>query len=108
MLRAQVADDGSSVWRYETISAERQAQLDPREARIFWWSLYLFPVLWAAMGLALAVTLNLEYLLVVALALVMSGANVVGYVRASREQSRQVGTVLSGLRMAVGGAKSLI
>ena len=104
----EVAEDGSSAWRFEALDAERQRELDPFEQRVFWGTLYGAPCVWAVLGILGAVRFKLDYLLIVALALAMTGANMLGYVKASREQSGKLGTVLSGLRMAAGGAKGLI
>ena len=107
----EIAEDGSSAWRFEKASEERQKAMDAFERKLFWYTLYGTPAVWLLLGIVGAVRFKIDYLLIVVIALAMNFSNVVGYVKASREQSQQVGTVVSGLKTAVGamgGATSLI
>ena len=85
----EVTDTGSSNWRFETLQ-EGQRAVNKKDAAIFWWLLYGTPPAWLLLGLVAAARLKLDYLLVVAVALVLAGSNVVGYTKCSKRASAQV------------------
>jgi hypothetical protein len=85
----EVTDTGSSNWRFETLQ-EGQRAVNKKDSAIFWWLLYGTPPAWLLLGLVAAARLKLDYLLVVAVALVLAGSNVVGYTKCSKRASAQV------------------
>ncbi|KAK9831844.1 hypothetical protein WJX81_000735 [Elliptochloris bilobata] len=84
----EVTDEGSN-WRFETLEAGQRA-INGKDKAVFWWSLWTLPILWLLMGVVALVKLKVDYLLVVVVALVLSGANVVGYTKCSKEASQQL------------------
>ena len=85
----EVTDTGSSNWRFETLQ-EGQRAVNKKDATVFWWLLYGTPPAWLLLGLFAFARLKLDYLLVVAVALVLAGSNVVGYTKCSKRASAQV------------------
>mmetsp|Transcript_9535 Transcript_9535/g.28679 ORF Transcript_9535/g.28679 Transcript_9535/m.28679 type:complete len:185 (-) Transcript_9535:279-833(-) len=84
----EVTDEGSN-WRFESLE-EGQREVNNKDKFIFWWSLYLTPALWAALGLIALLKLSFESLLVVAVAVVLSGANAVGFTKCSKEAKQSM------------------
>jgi len=82
----EVKEDGTNVWIFE--SKPDQRQVHPTDNMVFWGALYATPVVWIL--LALSVLLRPQWLLVVAVAVTFSGANVVGYWKCSRDAGRRV------------------
>ncbi|OSX80508.1 hypothetical protein BU14_0051s0027 [Porphyra umbilicalis] len=83
-----VDEDGAGTWRFETI--QNRNALNVTDGRIFWWSLYLTPIVWVLLGVVCVLKFNLSYLLLVVVALVLSSANIVGYYKCSKDATEQM------------------
>ena len=86
----EVADGGGSNWRFESLSETAGRAVNPRDAAAFWWLLYGVPPVWLLLGLVALFRLKLDYLLVVAIAVTLGGANAAGYTKASKAASAAV------------------
>lgn len=86
----EVTEEGKSEWRFESLDAEGMKQLDSREKRIFWWSLYLMPLVWLLLGFIAILKLELDYLLIIVVALVMHISNIIGYTKCSKEAKTRI------------------
>lgn len=64
--------------------------LNVTDGRIFWWSLYLTPIVWVLLGVVCVLKFNLSYLLLVVVALVLSSANIIGYYKCSKDATEQM------------------
>ncbi|KAL3139733.1 hypothetical protein ABBQ38_004038 [Trebouxia sp. C0009 RCD-2024] len=100
----ETTDEGSN-WRFETLE-EGQRQINKKDSACFWWSLYIMPVAWLALGIIALVKVSVDYLLVIAVALVLNSANVVGYTKCSKQASGQLrdmarNAMTSGLTAAI-------
>ncbi len=82
------AETGETEWIYE--SAPGAHDVPALDKRIFWGALYAAPGLWAACGVAAFVTLSWDWLLVHAVAVAITGANLLGYTRCSGEARRRL------------------
>ena len=82
----EVREDGSNVWIFESKPDNRTVH--PTDSKIFWGALYLTPVVWIILGLS--VILKPQWLLIVAVGLTFSGANVVGYWKCQKDAGRKV------------------
>lgn len=80
--------DGSTAWIFESRPAGFRA--NPVDSRVFWWSLYLFPAVWTVLGLIAVVRLEMAWLIVVAMALVLSGTNLVGYTKCDKDARKKL------------------
>lgn len=89
----EVSETGGSEWKFESLQ-EGQRGVNKTDSQAFWTVLYVTPVLWAVLGLVAFLKLHVDYLLLVAIAILLSGANLVGYVKCSRAAQSQ----LRGLR----------
>ena len=85
----EIADDGmTQTWRFETIPD--RDNLNVTDGRIFWWTLYASPIAWIGLGVVCVLKFNISYLLMVVIALVLNGANIVGYYKCNRDATDQI------------------
>lgn len=73
----EVSESGGSDWKFEALQ-EGQRQVNKYESRVFWMVLYVTPVVWALLGLVAILKLNVDYVLLVGIAVLLSGANLLG------------------------------
>lgn len=77
----KIRDDGSNEWRFESAPATRvQSALD---SRIFWTSVTLAPVVWGTFAALAFIRLSLDWFLIDAVAVGLTGANLIGFYRCS-------------------------
>ncbi|RWS25911.1 putative Golgi apparatus membrane-like protein isoform X2 [Leptotrombidium deliense] len=87
-----VDEDGNSRWVFENKYAtdgdknsfnlmENTPPANTSDAQLFWSALILTPLLWFFLLLVTIFRLNVQWFMVVALALVLSGSNLYGYIR---------------------------
>jgi fumarate reductase subunit D len=55
------------------------------ESNIFWWTLYIYPLLWLLFSVGSVFGFNLQWLIIDIVALVLNGANVYGYSKCNSE-----------------------
>jgi len=84
----EVKEDGSNVWVFESKPANRQVH--PSDALIFWGALYLTPVVWMVLGLGAVFYFRIRWLLIVVVAVLLSGANVVGYWKCQKDAKQKI------------------
>lgn len=85
----EVGEDGvTQQWRFESIPDREN--LNAMDGRIFWWTLYLSPVVWVLLGVMCILKFNISYLLMVVIALTLSGANIIGYYKCNKDATEQI------------------
>jgi hypothetical protein len=100
-----VKEDGATEWVFE--AAEDQSEIRALDKRIFWWALYVPIVAWPTFLFLAIVGLKLQWLIVIGAAIALSGANVVGYTKCSKEaQARLEGFSSGGAASMLGGMVS--
>jgi hypothetical protein len=67
--------------RKARLLAQGMKNVDPEESRIFWMALYINPLAWVLMAIVALVKFELDYLMIVAVALVLSVSNIIGYTK---------------------------
>ena len=88
-------------------AAEDKSDIRPLDERLFWWGLYVPAAAWAFLLVTAVISLKLQWLIVVGAALALSGANVVGYTKCSKEaQARLEGLSSGGAASMLGGMVS--
>lgn len=55
------------------------------ESNIFWWTLYIYPLLWLLFSVGSVFGFNFQWLIIDVVALVLNGANVYGYSKCNSE-----------------------
>ncbi|KAG6558023.1 hypothetical protein Mapa_000202 [Marchantia paleacea] len=86
----EINEDGESVWRFESLDQQELDRLNKKDSWLFWWTLYLTPVVWFALGIVAIVRVKLDYLLVVGVALVLSAANIIGFTKCRKDAKKQI------------------
>jgi Eukaryotic protein of unknown function (DUF846) len=89
----EVSETGGNEWKFESLQ-EGQRTVNKHDARMFWTVLYATPVMWVVLGIVAFLKLNVEYFLLVVIAVLLSGANLFGYLKCSKAAQNQ----LQGLR----------
>jgi hypothetical protein len=57
---------------------------------VFWSVSYLYPILWVVLGLLHLLTFNLPMFFLSVLCIVMSGANLLGYIRCQKNHRQMI------------------
>lgn len=78
-----VKEDGSNEWVFESL--ENMSEISAMDKRIFWWGLYIPVFLWGSIFVLDILKLNIQWLVVVVVALAMHIANIVGYTKCSND-----------------------
>ena len=73
----EIKDDGSNVWIYE--SKPNALKISNKDSSLFWWTLYLFPVIWFFLAIIAIATFELQWLVVDLVAITLNSANLIGY-----------------------------
>jgi len=68
-----VDGNGDSRWTFESVDVHAQQQLNKKDSSIFWTALYLFPAIWIGLGILAFLKFNFDYLLIVIIAVILSG-----------------------------------
>ena len=92
----EVSESGGNEWKFESLQ-EGQRTINKKDSNLFWTVLYATPVVWAVLGLVAALKFSIDYLLLVIIAFLLSGANLVGYVKCSKAAQNE----LKGLRRQI-------
>ncbi|XP_063980953.1 uncharacterized Golgi apparatus membrane protein-like protein CG5021 isoform X2 [Diachasmimorpha longicaudata] len=87
-----VDDNGNSHWVFES---RKQNRINPSESRIFWLALILCPMLWSIFFIVALFGLKFKWLLLVCIALILSGSNLYGYVKCKMGKDQSMSTATS-------------
>jgi len=75
------------------------AEISAFDSRVFWGALYLTPIAWSLMLIIGVLRLKFQFLPIVIAALIMSGANIVGYMKCSNSAKNKIKNMMdAGLR----------
>ena len=89
-----VKDDGSTEWVFESLDGAELEEINPNDRKIFWLGLYAPCVAWAMLFFIDVLKFNLQWLVVVAAALSMHGANVYGYTKCSNDAKQRMQSLM--------------
>ena len=96
-----VKPDGTNEWIFESL--EDMAEISAFDSRLFWWGLYLTPVLWVLLLVLGVLRLKFEYIPIILAAIAMSMANIIGYTKCSRDaDAKMKNMVASGIKSGTG------
>jgi hypothetical protein len=76
-------ENDTTTWIFE--AAEDKA-INPFDRSVFWTVLYLTPCVWSVLFIFAILRMQLQWLMIVMMALALSGANVYGYYKCSTDQ----------------------
>lgn len=83
----EVNEDGTEEWIFESDHEIRQTNID---TSIFWGSLYVTPIFWGVFFIFKVIGLGWLDAMICFIAMTLSGSNMVGYYRCSKEQNKKV------------------
>lgn len=83
-----VKEDGGNEWIFESL--EDMAEVSPFDSRIFWGALYITPIFWGLLLVLGILRFKIEYLPIVIAALMLSSANIMGYMKCSSSAQSKV------------------
>jgi len=82
----EVKEDGTNQWIFESASESRK--IHPFDSMVFWTSLYVTPVVWSILGFASI--FSFQWLLVILVALILNGANLIGYWKCQKDAKSKI------------------
>ncbi|KAK3888887.1 hypothetical protein Pcinc_007077 [Petrolisthes cinctipes] len=85
-----IDDEGQSHWVFEAKKGGLQGRVSAMEVRIFWLSLFVFPLIWSILLLVAVFTWNFKWAMVVLIAVSLSGSNLYGYIRCKLGKSESI------------------
>lgn len=85
--------DGTTAWIFES-KPPNTFRANPIDSRLFWWSLYLYPAVWVLLGVVAVLRLEFPWLIVVGMAVMLNGTNLVGYTKCDKDARKKL---MSGL-----------
>jgi len=102
---------GDSHWVFESAGAERGDTQNATDKRFFWLSMYVAPALWVGLAvLAIVRFLNVIWLVIVAIALILTITNTVAFSRCDQfsQASSLAGSAFSGGGLARSLASNVV
>ncbi|RLN73632.1 hypothetical protein BBJ28_00004921 [Nothophytophthora sp. Chile5] len=89
----RINEDGTSEWVFE--SHEDMTEIDPLDSRVFWTGLYGSPALWMLLLIVAVLKFNVQWALIVLVAVALSGANIIGYTRCKKDAKQKMQSLMS-------------
>ena len=83
----EVNEDGTEEWIFESDNEVKKSSID---TSIFWGSLYVTPIFWGIVFILKFVTLAWSDAMICFISMTLSGSNMIGYYKCSKEQSKKV------------------
>ncbi|CAM9504526.1 unnamed protein product [Phaeothamnion confervicola] len=83
-----VKEDGTTEWKFESL--ENLGEVNPADSKLFWLGLYASPVVWSALFFVGLLKFNVQWLVIVIVALTLNVANIVGYTKCSNDAKQKV------------------
>jgi hypothetical protein len=87
-----VREDGSNEWIFESL--EDLSEINDNDSRVFWVGLYLPVAIWGLLFFYGVLTLNLQWLVIIAVALSMHMANIIGYTKCSNDAKQKMQNII--------------
>ena len=83
-----INDEGNNDWVFESL--EDMSDVGAVDARVFWWALYMTPTIWTFFLIVALLKLQLQWCLIIGTAIVLSGANIYGYTKCSKDAEKKM------------------
>ncbi|KAG1455546.1 hypothetical protein G6F56_007040 [Rhizopus delemar] len=99
----EIQPDGSNKWVFESAHPNRKP--NSADSRLFWTVLYVTPVVWVLLAIIGILTFKPSWLVIVAAAIVMNGANMYGYTQCDKDAKRKWATSVAA-QSALGSISS--
>ena len=83
----QIKEDGSNEWVFEAIADT--SRIGKVDSTIFWFGLWISPILWVVLFVVGILKFNLAWLVIVCVALTLNGINLYGFVSCRKGAKKQ-------------------
>ncbi|KAJ1881559.1 Golgi apparatus membrane protein tvp23 [Coemansia sp. RSA 486] len=90
----EVNEDGTNQWIFE--SRDQAVGVNASDSRVFWTVLYATPGVWGLLAIVAFFSLKIQWLLIVIIAVLLSAANLVGYLKCDKDQKQRWNQIASG------------
>ena len=80
-----VKEDGTSEWKFESLTKEQQKQLNVNDKRIFWYGLYFSFLFWGLLGVFNLVTLHANNFVICVIGFTFASSNLGAFRKCSNE-----------------------
>ena len=87
----RIDENGKSSWQFD--SYEEQRFVHSLDSNVFWVGLFLAPVIWTVLAMGTVITLRFMWMLLVIVALALTGINAYGYVKCKRDAGRKLSAI---------------
>ncbi|KXS13782.1 DUF846-domain-containing protein [Gonapodya prolifera JEL478] len=88
----EVAEDGSTRWTFE---AKQNRAVNPVDSRVFWTSLYVYPLVWLAFIILAILKLSVGWALLCGVAIALNVTNVLGYRNCDKDANARLAGYLA-------------
>jgi len=89
----EIKDDGSSEWIFESL--EDKSSISGTEKVIFWAALFCAPTIWLIFAVISFFSFSFQWFLLVCVALALSFANIIGYVKCAKDARKKISNMAS-------------
>eukprot|EP00736_Rhodelphis_marinus_P013907 Rmarinus@m.7318 len=93
----KVDEEGNNQWIFE--SCDRPEAINKSDSRVFWFALWIFPLCWVGLIIIAVLKFNLDWLLICVVALLLTGANLYGYMKCSKDAKNAVKNYVASASM---------
>ncbi|KAK9984369.1 hypothetical protein SO802_033894 [Lithocarpus litseifolius] len=91
----EIDDKGESLWKFESLDQQSLSRMNKKDSWLFWWTLYISAVAWIILGIFSVIRFEPDYLLITAVCLSLSIANIVGFTKCRKDAKKQIQTFAS-------------
>jgi len=96
----EIGEDGKSVWVFESLEGQRA--INSKDSFLFWVGLFSSPFAWMIL-LIFESFFKIQYLLIIATAVVLNLANIIGYIKCAKNARERVQKATSQVLLQTAG-----
>ncbi|KAF1320981.1 Ribosephosphate pyrophosphokinase, partial [Globisporangium splendens] len=89
----RINEDGTNEWIFE--SHEDMTEIDALDSQVFWGGLYGTPVVWVFLLIIAVLKFNVQWALIVVIAVMLSSANIIGYTKCKKDAKQKMHSLMS-------------
>lgn len=93
---SNVREDGTTEWMFESL--EDMSEISSADYKLFWIGLYGTPILWVCLLITGIMLLKFQWLVIVVIALLLSGANIYGYTKCNADAKNKASALIDRSR----------
>uniref|UniRef100_K3WNX7 Golgi apparatus membrane protein TVP23 homolog n=1 Tax=Globisporangium ultimum (strain ATCC 200006 / CBS 805.95 / DAOM BR144) TaxID=431595 RepID=K3WNX7_GLOUD len=89
----RINEDGTNEWIFE--SHEDMTEIDALDSQVFWGGLYGTPMVWVFLLIIAVLKFNVQWALIVVIAVMLSSANIIGYTKCKKDAKQKMHSLMS-------------